>query len=438
MKPELSTKEKKIGSAHFTRRNLLKGAGLTALTGMAVCNVGSITSSAMSSSKGSYRIPIPQFSSIGVEPLINCWGTMTTLSGSLMLPEIKAAVMDATTGYVSMGELFEGVSKRLGELTSCEWGFVTCGASAAIFAATAGCITEGDRRKKAKLPDTSGMKNVVVTPKEHNTGYLISTCKCLGAELVVVETTREFRQAVDGKTAMIHVLGEHYDRGEISYEDIIAVGRGKGVPIFVDAAAERPDVPNVYLESGSDIVCYSGGKCMRGPQSSGLLLGRKDLCKWAEMNVSPSGGIGRPMKVGKEEIMGVLAAYDLWLNGRDHEAEFKEWEGWLKHIDGVISSIDGITTKIVQPYMRSNVAPTLSIKWDENRIKLTLREVHQQLWNGSPRIAIATANNHESRRAAIEGKSVPKRGVTVMPFMMCEGEEVIAAKRLKEIFTSAS
>ncbi|GAG34784.1 unnamed protein product, partial [marine sediment metagenome] len=247
------------------------------------------------------RIKIPTFKSIGVKPFINCWGTMTVLSGSLQLPEIKMAAEEASKHYVAMEELAEGVGSRMAELTGAEWGCVTSGAAGAIFASTMACVVGMDRRKNAQLPDTTGMKNEAIIAQHHNTGYHVSTCKMMGVKLIVVDTKEEMEAAVNDNTAVIYITGEYYDRGGISFEDIIAIGEKYGIPTMVDAAAERPDVPNVYLEGGADLVCYSGGKCLRGPQCTGILLGRKDLVQAAVRNISPHGGFGRPMKVGKEE-----------------------------------------------------------------------------------------------------------------------------------------
>jgi len=202
---------------------------------------------------------------------------------------------------------------------------------------------------------------------------------------------------------------------------MVRIGKKYGIPVMVDAAAERPDVPNVYLEAGADLVCYSGGKCMRGPQSAGLLLGRKDLVQAAFLNISPHHTLGRPMKVGKEEIMGMLAATEMWVNGRDHKAEWKEWERKLKHISDAVTSIPTVTTEVVQPDRPSNYAPRLSITWDQNKVKITPGEVNEKLYDGNPGIEMPYGS----------------RGMTIMSYMLEPGDEVPVAKRLKEVLSGA-
>ena len=214
---------------------------------------------------------------------------------------------------------------------------------------------------------------------------------------------------------MFAFFGDRTDNSDIPLQDVIAICHRHGVPVFVDAAAERPDVPNPYLSAGADVVAYSGGKCLRGPQSSGLVLGRKDLLQAAFKNGAPHHALGRPMKAGKEEIMGLLAAVEKWV-ARDHDAEWQEWERRLQTIADAVSSLPSVTTQTRQPG-RSNVAPTLEIHWDPTSIALIPEDVRQHLSDGDPRIELFTH----------------KKGVEIMPYMMEEGEDVLVAKRLKEV-----
>lgn len=399
----------------LSRRDLFRSGGLAALAGM----LGITKSYA----EQSCRVPITTYESLGVEPVINCWGTITMLGGSLMPPEVMKAMEEANKQYVYMPELFEGVGRRLSELTGAEWGCVTSGAAASIFAGTAACVAGDDTRKINKLPDTTEMKNEAIIPKAHNTGYHDATCRMVGLKLITVDSKEELEAAIGDKTAVIYILGEisgpdFPGGGNLAYKDIISIARKHTVPTLVDAAAERPDVPNYYLETGADLVCYSGGKCLRGPQSAGLLLGRKDLCQAAVRNMSPFGGIGRGMKVGKEEIMGVMTSLELWLNGRDHKAEFKEWERMLAFISKFITRVPTVKTTVIQPKRPSNVAPTMSIEWDNKKVKLTRDEFENRLMNGYPRIKIAA-------------------GSTIMPYMMRPGDEVPVARRIYEVLSDA-
>ena len=226
---------------------------------------------------------------------------------------------------------------------------------------------------------------------------------------------------VSDKTAMLDVWGEVLDTSMIKLEDIVRIGKKYGVPVMVDAAAERPDVPDRYIKAGADLVAYSGGKCLRGPQSAGLLLGRKDLVKAAFLNISPHHALGRPMKVGKEEILGMLAAIEMWVHGRDHKAEWAEWERKLKYISDAVSSIPSVKTEVLMPTRRSNVAPSLSITWDQNTVKISPRDVGEQLYNGEPGIEMSYSG----------------MGMTIMSYMLETGDEIPVAKRLHEVLSKA-
>jgi D-glucosaminate-6-phosphate ammonia-lyase len=396
------------------RRNFIKGTGFATLAGITGCSKGG-----NGVTDRSQLTNVPTYESIGIRPIINCWGTVTMLSGSLMLPKVKLAMEEAGKYYVPIEELMECVGRRLGELSGAEWGIVTSGAAAAIYAATAACVAGADPEKKELLPDTRGMKNEAIIPSRHFTGYHVAACKMVGVKLIKVDTREEMEAAVNEKTSIIYLLGTASERGNISLEDIVAISKKHGVPTMVDAAAEGPNVPNIYLDAGCDLVCYSGGKFLRGPQASGLLLGRKDLAKAAFLHISPHGGIGRPMKVGKEEIMGVLAALELWVNDRDHEAEWKEWERRLDYISKKITQIPSVTTKVNQPTARADFNPNLLINWDQDTVKLTPREVFTQLLEGDPRIVVPG-------------------GTTVAPHMMEPGEEIIVAQRIYDVLSSAT
>jgi D-glucosaminate-6-phosphate ammonia-lyase len=402
----------------LNRRDLFKCTGLTALAGLMGCaGRGALKRAPL------YQIPhikIPTYESIGVKPIINCMGTHTNRGGSLMFPEVMMAMEEANKHYVRMDDLMEGVGRRIAELTGAEWGFIASGCAAAMFAATAACVAGADPEKMALLPDTRGMKNEVLVSKDQRHIY-DRAIWMVGVRMVEVETAAEMEAAVNDHTAMIDVWGEVLEDSNISLEDMVSIGKKYGIPILVDAAAERPDVPDRYIMAGVDLVAYSGGKCLRGPQSTGLLLGRKDLVQAAYLNMSPHHALGRPMKVGKEEIMGLLAALELWIHGRDHKAEWKEWERKLKHISDAITSISTVTTEVRQPTRRSNVAPSLFIAWDQNVVKITPRELHEQLYEGEPAIDMPYSG----------------RGMTIMSYMLEEGDEIPVGRRLNEILSQA-
>jgi len=360
------------------------------------------------------NLNFPTYEAIGVRPLINCRGTYTIISGSVILPEVRQAMVEASRRYVHMDELMEGVGKRLGQLMGAEFGIVTNGCAAALCHVTAACIAGNEIEKMRRLPDTSGMKNEVITQPSHRHIY-DHAIRMTGARMVEVKSVAELEAAVGERTAMIAVFGDAVDRGEVPLADLVRVGRKHGIPILVDAAAERPDVPNVYLEAGVDAVAYSGGKCLRGPQASGLLLGRRDLLWTAFMNSAPHHALGRPMKAGKEEIMGLLAAVEMW-GKRDHQAEWKEWERRLAVIDHAATAVKGVTTTTHVP-RPSNVSPILHLHWDAKSLGLTPEEVQKQLSEGTPRIEVFT---HQD-------------GVNFNAYMMEPGEEIAVAKRIGEI-----
>ena len=403
----------------MTRRDMFKGGALA--------TVGSVLGAGTGEASPAYRVPVTTYELLGVEPIINCWGTMTVLGGSLMEPEVVRAMELANREFVFMPELIEGAGRRLAELSGAEWGCVTAGAASAIWAVTAACVAGDDPEKMAKLPDTTGMKNEAIVSKGHRLEYFDSACRMAGLELVEVDSRQEMEAAIGDQTALVYVHGElarpgYPTGGNLAYDDIVSVARSHSVPTFVDAAAEEPNVPNFYLESGADVVCYSGGKCLRGPQSAGFVLGRKDICMAAARNLSPYGGLGRAQKVGKEEIVGVLTALDLWVHGRDHDAEYKEWERRLDYISEKVTKIEGVKTEIVKPGRPSNVAPTMSISWDEDKIKLTLEAFDRRLLAGYPRIKIASYTGDASHT----------RAATIMPYQMRPGDEIPVARRIRE------
>lgn len=364
-------------------------------------------------------LEIPTYESIGVRPLINCRGTYTILSGSLMLPEVREAMAEASKAYVHLDELMEAVGARISELMQCEWGLVTNGCAAALTQVTSACVAGDNPEHIKQLPDTTGLKNRVLYQPGHLHIYT-HAIRAVGIEMVEVEDHDALSAAIDDRTAMFAFFGDRTDRSDIPLEDVIMICHRKGVPVLVDAAAERPDVPNSYLEAGVDVVAYSGGKCLRGPQSSGLVLGRKDILQAAFANGAPHHSLGRAMKAGKEEVMGLLAAVEKWVQ-RDHDAEWAEWERRLQVIGDAVADLPSVTTQVRQPG-RSNVSPILEVHWDRASVAISPDEAQQALSDGDPRIELFT---HE-------------HGVEVMPYMMEEGEDEIVAGRLREVLEQAN
>lgn len=256
-----------------------------------------------------------------MRPLINARGTVTIVGATRILPQVQQAMDDAVLHYVQLDELMEGVGRRLAELTGAEWGCVTSGASAAVTLATAGCITRGNPDLIWKLPDLSGMKDEVIIPSHSRNTYDVAV-RAAGVRVIEVAGWQEFEEALGPRTAMILILGRsrQWDSGELSLQEIVPLAKRKEIPVLVDAADQPMPNPNPYLELGADLVAYSGGKLLRGPQCAGLLIGREDLVRAAWIISAPHHGFGRGFKVGREEIMGMLAAVEAWYE-RNHDEE---------------------------------------------------------------------------------------------------------------------
>lgn len=405
-------------SRFLNRRDLFRGgsllAALQSLRGQTQANA--------------LRIGPDIYESIGVRPIINCKGTFTIVSGSQSLPEVKQAMDAASRHYVHLDELMDGVGRRLAELTQADWGIVTCGCASALAHATAACIAGTDPEKLQRLPDTTGLKNEVISPVSSRNVY-DHAVRTTGAKFIDVRTKEEFINAFSERTAMIMLLAGPADSGPIGLPVLAPIAREKGVPILVDAAAERLTIPNVHLLRGATMVAYSGGKCLRGPQSAGMLLGRKDLVQAAWLHSAPHHAMGRPMKAGKEEIMGMLAAVEAWVK-RNHEAEWNEWESWLQTISDKVTQIDGVTTQVLQPEGLSNNAPRLQISWDGEKLGLTGEAVEKMLYEGSPRIIMGGSSG--GRRTGAQNSSL-----TIMPYMMMAGDAPKVAARIHEVLTTA-
>ena len=355
---------------------------------------------------------------IGVRPVINCRGTFTIISGSQSLPQVKAAMDEASRHYVHLDELMDGVGRRLAELTKAEWGIVTAGCAAALTHATAACIAGSNPEKMQRLPKLDGLKNEVIMARQSRNVY-DHAIRMTGVKMITPESREEFLAAFNKNTAMVAVLGEALESHPMKMEEMAEAAHQHGVPVIVDAAAERLTIPNVYLGKGADMVAYSGGKCLRGPQCAGLLLGKKELLQAAWINSAPHHAFGRSLKVGKEEIMGMLAAVEAWVT-RDHDAEWKQWEGWLATIREQATKVATVRTEVLQPRGPSNYAPELRISWDAAKVGIGGMEAAAALQEGSPRVVITGGQN----------------SLTVMPYMMMPGDDAIAARRIREVLAN--
>jgi L-seryl-tRNA(Ser) seleniumtransferase len=367
------------------------------------------------------------YQSIGVRPIVNARGTYTIISGSTMLPEVRAAMAAASQHYVHLDELAEAVGARLATLTGAEWGLVTCGCSAALQHATAACVAGGNPDLHVRIPNLGGFaKDEAIIPR-HSRNVYDAALRAVGVRVIEVSTPAELDAALGPRTALVYILaGPNVDESPLNTKVIASMAQARGVPVLVDAAAEILTVPNVHLQNGATLVAYSGGKCLRGPQAAGLLLGRKDLVKAAWVHSAPHHGPSRALKVGKEEAIGMLMAVEMWMK-RDHDAEWKTWTSWLDSVAKRVSTIDGVKTSVVQPIGLSNRMPSLKVLWDRKRFGLSGDAVAKTLWDSDPRVGVFSARG---------GDDPALTGVSVNPYMMAAGDEKVVGDRLYAILTS--
>jgi len=295
--------------------------------------------------------------------------------------------------------------------------------------ATASCVAGGNPDLHVRIPNLAGFaKDEVIIPR-HSRNVYDAAVRVVGTRVIEVDSVAGLDAALGPRTAMIYVLaGNGADRSELNLKVIAQHANPKGVPILVDAAAEILTIPNVHLQNGAALVAYSGGKCLRGPQTAGLLLGRKDLVRAAWVHSAPHHGPGRAMKVGKEEAIGMLTAVEMWVR-RDHDAEWKQWMAWLDHISRRLTKIDGVTTTVTQPDGLSNRTPSLRVWWDPQRLGLSGETIVRTLVETEPRIALAAGRR--------PGPPL-EMGVSVTPYMMSPGDETIVAERLYALLTNRS
>ncbi len=408
------------------RREILRQLGIAPIAGslLASESIFGNTFGGVSSFSGVDNMvsDIAVYDSIGVVPIINCRGTFTILGGSTERPEVLKA-MEAASGYfVQYDELAFGIGERLSELTKAEWGMVSAGCAAGLKHVTAACVTGGNPEKLIKIPNLTGFEKTEVIAPRYSRNVYDHAIRNVGVTIIDVASPEELRSAISSRTAMIYVNSDQDSaKGQpLSLEIISGIAKEYGIPVLVDAAAENLTIPCVHLERGATVVAYSGGKAICGPQCAGLLLGDKDLLMSAWQASSPHHGPGRDNKVGKEEMMGMLAAVEAWTT-RDHEAEWDTWMTWLNEIAAKMKKVDGITTDVSQPKGLSNRAPKLNISWDPDKLHIAGEEVAEIVARSKPRIAIGA------------GSSEGKTSINITPSQMRPGNAKIVAVRLHEI-----
>lgn len=357
------------------------------------------------------------FKDLGVRPFINAAGTYTAMTASLMPAEVMDAITYASKHYVMLDELHDRVGERIARLVRSEAAMVTSGAASALTLGTAAVLTGTDRQKIIDLPNLAGMKSEVIIQKSHRFGYDHAVRNC-GVRLVEVETRDEVERAITDKTAMMIFYNANNFVGKIQDREFAELGKNHGIPTFNDAAADVPPMENLwnYTNMGFDLVTFSGGKGIRGPQSAGLLLGRKDLIAAARLNAPPNGNtVGRGMKVNKEEMLGMLVALELYLE-KDHAREGREFAKRAEAIRAAAVAVPGVKAEIFVPDVANRV-PHIRISWDAARSGLTPTAAVDALRAGEPSIGTRT-----------EGDSV-----VVGVWMMRPGEETIVARRMRQV-----
>jgi uncharacterized pyridoxal phosphate-dependent enzyme len=331
--------------------------------------------------------------------------------------EVIDAFNYATNEYVLLDDLQDKVGERIAELLHCEAATISAGAFSAMTLGLAGVLSGMDQQKVEQIPDLTGMKDEVLMQKSHRVGYDHALRNC-GVKIVLAETRKELEKAINEKTAMMWFLNAHNFDGEIRDEEFVEIAHKHGIPSFNDCAADVPPVENLwkYTDMGFDLVCFSGGKGLRGPQSAGLLLGKKKYIDAARLHAPPRGNtVGRGMKVNKEEILGMLATVEAYL-ANDHEKEWTLWENQIKTIHAAAASVPGVMAEIHVPEVANHV-PSLKISMDGDKMKMTPDELRQKLREGHP--SIETVGGKES--------------VGITTWMMQPGQERIVASRIKEI-----
>ena len=376
------------------------------------------------------------YTRLGVKTVINCRGTWTYLSGSLEFPEVRQAQVEAAQHFVNVLELQRAVGRRLSELTGAESGIITSGAAGAMAAATAGCMAGTDDKRIWQLPDTTGLRHEVIMVGGRSA--FDSAIRLTGAKLILVYSPEELSNAINENTAMIYTtnLGE-------KLKQELRIAKDHKIPMLLDDAAGIPPADNakLYARMGIDLYCFSGGKGLCGPQCSGLLLGRKDLIEAALLNCSPrEGAVCRPMKVGKEEIIGCLTALETWLK-LDEKKLYAEWNGRIDRIRKLVETVPGVKTEFFIPE-DGNRYPTLKVYWDQQAWRYSISDCVAELRGGDPVIEVLGADNPSLVTAVREGNPNRKEmkapdHIELVSMTIKPGEEVVVGQRLRTILNSA-
>ncbi len=359
---------------------------------------------------------------LGIRTFVNAAGTYTAMTASLMPKEVMETIQISGTQFAMLDEVQDKVGEKIAKLCHAEAATVTAGCWSAMVLGLAGVLTGTDKKKVAQLPNLEGMKNEVIVQKSHNVGYVHALTNT-GVTMIEVETAQDVERAVNDKTAMMWFLNYQAPEGKIAHEEWVSLGKKHNIPTMIDMAADVPPVENLwkYNDMGFDLVCVSGGKAMKGPQSAGILMGKKDLVEAARLSAPPRGGnIGRGMKVNKEEILGMYVALEMYIN-KDHEKEWKSWEDKVAQIENAVKDLQSVKTEVSVPPI-ANHTPYLNISWDLDVIKITRAELQDKLRSGEPSIEVIGSKDN---------------AISLTVFMLRPKEEKIVAKRIREELKAA-
>lgn len=405
---------------YMKRRQLLKYFSVGPVAAAAIGSIAPFTPASATPKKAKRDL----IKELGLRTFINAAGTYTTMTASLMHDEVMEAINDASKEFIMYDEVQDKVGEKIAALCHAEAAMVTAGCWSALVLGTAGVLTGMDLKKVALLPNVESLdKNEVIVQKGHNHDY-IHALSNTGIKPVEIETIEQLEKAINSKTALMYFLNESSPHGKIMHKEWLDVAKRHNIPTIIDIAADIPPVENLWKfnEMGFDLICVSGGKAIRGPQSAGLLYGRKDLIAAARLSAPPRGGnIGRGMKVNKEEILGMYAALDKYVK-QNHDKEWKEWEQRIAIIENAAKQLKGVTTEVIVPPI-ANHTPALRIMWDPAVVRLTRKEMQEKLRKGAP---------------SIEVMSMAENSIHLTVFMLKPGQDKIVASRVSEELRKAS
>lgn len=411
----------------FTRRSFLRWSqsmlamvGAAPLVGLPAEGYGAVA--APSASADDY------YTKLGVTRMINAAGTYTGLTAAVMPAEVQRAVAEAAKHPVHLKELQEKAGEYIAKRLRCEGAVVSCGASSALTLATAACVAAANNVGPEEIPqNVASLKNEVIVQKAHRYGYDHAMLLC-GIKIVEVVTLDDYERAFNEKTVMTNFFNAA-EGGEIDHEQWLEVAHQHGVPCHIDAAADMPPISNLwkYTGLGFDLVCFSGGKGIRGPQNAGLLLGKKHLTDLAHVNNNPNEGVGRGMKVAKEQIVGMVAAVD-WILEQTDEGIARECTRRADVIKQMLRDVPTMKASMSTPSIAANHVPHLMLTYDTTALGITPREVQEKLRAQTPSIEL---NPLTGGVRSVSGMPTGPDTIVVSTWMLLPGQEEIVGRQLR-------